>query len=175
MDAKLSIITGPSGSGKSDWCAQLVEEAKAGGKRVGGLLSQPVLEDGVKIGIDLVDIATGEAHRLANPRQEVVDELTTECWQLKRKTLDWANKILRELAPCDLVVIDELGPLEFLREDGLNEGVRLIDDLRFPRIVVVVRPGLLPQALDRWPAAQVIDIHSNSGYLPGTIQGVGLD
>ena len=65
---------------------------------------------------------------------------------------------MRDLPPCDIVVIDELGPLEFIRGEGFEEGMRIVDDKRFHEMYVVVRPELVSQALKRWPWAEVLDV-----------------
>ncbi|HEY42689.1 MAG TPA: DUF2478 domain-containing protein [Anaerolineae bacterium] len=158
MAAKLTLITGPSGSGKSAWCSQFIEAARADGRKVGGVLSRPVLMEGRKVGIDLLDLITGEERRLANPRAPDSQGLMTERWLFDTQTLSWANRVLRDLPSCDLVVIDEFGPLEFSRDEGLQEGMRIVDDHQFPELYVVVRPELLSQALKRWPWAEVLDV-----------------
>jgi len=158
MATKLTIITGPRASGKSAWCSQFIENARADGLKVGGVLSQPVLIEGRKVGIDLLDLRTGEERRLANPRTTSSEGLKTERWLFDTQTLSWANQVLRDLPPCDIVIIDELGPLEFTRDEGLEEGMRIVDDKRFPEMVVVVRPELLSPAMKRWPWAEVLDI-----------------
>jgi nucleoside-triphosphatase THEP1 len=162
MDTKLTLITGPSGSGKSAWCAQFIEEAHVDGLEVGGVLSRPVFTQGRKVGIDLLDPRTGEARRLANLRTAESTGLMTKRWQFNPQTLTWANLVLRDLPPCDIVIIDELGPLEFSRDEGLQEGLRIVDEKRFPKMVVVVRPELVSQALKRWPWAELLDISNET-------------
>lgn len=158
MDTQLTLITGPIGSGKSAWCAQFIEEARAERLEVGGVLSRPVFTEGRKVGIDLLDLITGEERRLANLRTAGSKGLVTKRWQFDPQTMTWANQVLRDLPPCDIVIIDELGPLEFARKEGLQEGMCIVDDKRFPELYVVVRPELLSQALQRWPWADVLDV-----------------
>jgi nucleoside-triphosphatase THEP1 len=162
MATKLTLITGPSGSGKSAWCSQFIENARADGLKVGGVLSRPILTEGRKVGIDLLDLRTGEEKRLANPRTMDSQGLMTERWLFDTQTLSWANQILRDLPPCDIVIIDELGPLEFTRDEGLEEGMHIVDDQRFPEMYVVVRPELLSQAMKRWPWAEVLDVSKDN-------------
>ncbi|HEY47107.1 MAG TPA: DUF2478 domain-containing protein [Anaerolineae bacterium] len=162
MATKLTLITGPSGSGKSAWCAQHIEEARADRLDVGGVLSRPVFTQGQKVGIDLLDLQTGESRRLANLRSPESKGLLTKRWHFDPQTLAWANLVLRDLPPCDIVIIDELGPLEFSRDEGLQEGMRIVDDKRFPEMCVVVRPELLLRALQRWPWAEVLDVSKDN-------------
>jgi len=54
------------------------------------------------------------------------------------------------------LIIDELGPLEFLRNKGLLAGLERLDRGEFQVACVVVRSSLLPKALQRWPEAHVV-------------------
>ena len=83
-------------------------------------------------------------------------ELSTPRWQFIPETVSWSNDLLREIGRCDLLIIDELGPLEFLRGEGLMAGMRLVDNGNYRVACVVVRSSLVPKALQRWPEASVV-------------------
>ena len=155
------LITGHSGSGKSRWCERLVALAHRREWRVAGVLSPPAMRDGRKVAIDLLDLATDERRRLAELRHGPSAEgPATERWRFDEATLTWGDEALRRAAdtPADLVVVDELGPLEFQRGIGLVAGLGLVDALTSGVACVVVRPSLLAAALKRWPDAVVIDV-----------------
>lgn len=152
---ELIILSGPSGVGKSTWCTQLAEQARSFSLVVGGLISSPVYEDGHKIGIDLVDQLSNECRRLAVQRNGAPDGIATANWLFDAQVLAWGNQKLGDLPPCDCIILDELGPLEFFRGQGLQAGLKLIDDRRTPLMVVVIRPKLLPLAEERWPWGRV--------------------
>lgn len=154
----LTLISGSSGSGKSAWCSQLVEKSRADGLSIGGLLSIPVFIGERKVGIDLQDLVSGQRRRLANPRTETSEGPVISRWCFNQQALKWGNRILRTLPDCDIIVIDELGPLEFFRGDGLQEGFRIIDSRKFLEMYVVVRSELIPQATRRWPWARVLNV-----------------
>jgi nucleoside-triphosphatase THEP1 len=157
----LVLITGESDAGKTTWCRAMIERALA--KRLGprGLISPAVLDSGSKIAIDLVDIASGERKRLAERRtadQAAVQGKETLNWVFHDPVLAWGNTILLNLPPTDLLIIDEFGPLELLENDGLTNGIKLIDEGQYRLACVVVRPALLATALDRWPWAKVLNV-----------------
>ena len=58
------------------------------------------------------------------------------------------NQLLRN---GELLLIDELGPLEFRGEGGFIAGFAAIDARHYRLAVVVVRPELLDAARQRWP------------------------
>lgn len=153
---QLFLITGLSGVGKTTWCGELIELAQAQGLRVAGLWSPAVFENGRKIGIDMVDVHSNERRRLAHLRGRETAAVSTIQWAFDPEVIIWGNQTLDNLPENDLLVIDELGPLEFMREEGLMAGLRVLDAGAYRVAVVVIRPSLLPEAQARWPHAQVI-------------------
>jgi nucleoside-triphosphatase THEP1 len=72
----------------------------------------------------------------------------------------WGNEVLRAATPCDVLIVDELGTLEFDRGEGWLTGLSAIDAGDYRLGVVVIRPELLAVAQRRWPHAQVIAIEA---------------
>lgn len=159
----LLILSGPAGAGKSSLCTQLADSARAAGLVTGGLIATAVFADGRKIGIDLVDQLSGERRRLAGRRAAGDRGLVTKQWAFDTAVLAWGNQRLLDLPPCDLIFIDELGPLELQRDEGLLAGPELIDRRGAARLVAVIRPSLLAQARARWPWGRVLDLGAASG------------
>ena len=71
--------------------------------------------------------------------------------------MDWADQRLAEAEISDLLVIDELGPVEFFQGKGLLAGMERLDQGEYRVACVVVRSALLPNALQRWPNAIVVN------------------
>jgi len=154
------LVTGARGSGKSRWCAALVEAARADGRRVAGVASPAVLVGGRKVAIDLVDVRGNERRRLAEVRRADEPGTATQRWRFDDAALDWGNAALRAAARdgADLLVVDELGPLEFVRGVGLVDAFAALDAGQYAVACVVVRPALVEEALRRWPDAIVVDV-----------------
>jgi len=57
-------------------------------------------------------------------------------------------RALADATPCDLLVIDELGPLELLGDRGWVDALEVLPRGEFGSALVVCRPGLL-QALEQ--------------------------
>ncbi|MFO7545659.1 MAG: nucleoside-triphosphatase, partial [Trueperaceae bacterium] len=133
---------------------------KTRGWRVAGVLSPAVLQDGHKVAIDLVDLTSGTTRQLAASRRGDRAGETTERWRFDAAALTWGNEVLRSAAgsPFDVLMVDELGPLEFQRGSGLLAGLDAIDGLARGVAIVVVRPSLLEAATERWPDALVVDV-----------------
>ncbi len=153
---QLVLITGISGAGKTTWCSGLIDQARGKGLTVGGLLSPAVFEGDKKVGIDLVDLASGERRRLAKLRGEELTGVGTIRWDMDPDVMEWGNEILGSVPKSDVLLIDELGPLEFFRKEGFLNGLHLIDQKQFQAAFVVVRSSLLPFAQQRWPHAHIV-------------------
>lgn len=72
--------------------------------------------------------------------------------------LAWAEGFLSALPGGDLIILDELGPLEFEQNRGLVSGLGLIDSRRYRLSCAVIRPELVGAALSRWPWGEVVDL-----------------
>ncbi len=153
---QLILLTGLSGVGKTTWCGQLVDLARERGLKVRGLLSPSVFQHGRKVGINIQNLENGETRQLASLRQGESHKIGTPRWSFNASVTEWANGTLEKVAPNDLLVIDELGPLEFLQEQGLTAGLRRLDAGEYKVACVVIRASLLPNALQRWPHATVV-------------------
>jgi nucleoside-triphosphatase THEP1 len=161
------IITGERGVGKTTLCQRVVEEACRRGWQARGVISPARMEGNgnnlYKIGIDLLDLSSGERFQLA---QRIPDdagsntgkngEVMTKRWAFDPQVLALGSRILAKSVPCDLLVVDELGPLEFERGEGWVEGLAALDSGLYRVALVVIRPELLEVARSRWHSAQVI-------------------
>jgi len=155
---KRFIVTGMQGSGKTTFCQVLIHQAKKAGWRIGGVLSPPVFEGDEKVGIDIVDLSTNQRKRLAKLREEGGEGPQTIRWTFNEDALTWGNAVLGSVSSCDLLIVDELGPLEFERAEGWLNGFSAVDTGEYKFAVIVVRPQLVEQALEKWPEARVVEI-----------------
>lgn len=156
-DSTLIIVTGDRGAGKTTFCTRLIELARSGGRGIAGVLSPAVIVNDQKIAIDVIDLRSAQRRRLAtyNPDADYPRELH---WRFAADVLAWSNATLAESTPCDVLIVDELGVLEFERGQGWQAGLTAIDAGDYRLGVVVIRPELLTQALQRWPQARPIEI-----------------
>jgi nucleoside-triphosphatase THEP1 len=159
---RLFLITGHSGIGKTTYCAGIVQAAQAQKLTVGGVLCPAVFRDDSKVGIDLVNLATGERRQFAQRNDQDSQAATIGHWIMQPETLAWGNSILAESPDSDVFVIDELGPLEFNANQGFVAGLQRLDAQRYRTALVVVRPSLVTVALERWPSAQVVDLENDN-------------
>lgn len=157
------VITGEIGAGKTTWCRDLIAQARTSGAQVVGLASPAVFTGGQKVAIDLLNLASNEQRRLAD-RLVVPDAASpTPNWKFYGETLAWGNTVLRAIDTCDLLVIDELGPLELQHNQGWQSALPLLKQRNYRVACVVVRRSLLTTFLAIFPDTVVIEIkHENN-------------
>ena len=154
----LLILSGPRGAGKTKLIQKALECINQGSVDIAGILSLPVEEGGVKIAIDGKDLRSGETRRLAVRNPGLSGDLATRQWLFEPQAMQWADSILENSTPCDLLVVDELGVLEFERGQGWLSGLKALDGGRYTAAIAVIRPELLEKALKRWPNSAVINV-----------------
>ena len=152
----LFLVTGSQGAGKTTFCQHLVDAAREAGWQTAGLLSHPVFNGSLKIAIDAEDLASGEIRRLAVRSDDPTPG--SRHWKFIQEAVIWGDSILSASTPTDLLVVDELGPLEFERGAGWQAGLNAVDSRLYAVAVVVVRPEFLGEALVRWSEANVVEI-----------------
>ena len=121
-----------------------------------GLLSPALVEEGVKTGILAQDLRTGEQRRLASVNHGQTAQLATTGWVFDPANMAWGQTVFQSACPTDLLMVDELGPLEMMRGQGWTAALQALDEGQFKLALVIIRPELLEKAQSRWQAARVV-------------------
>jgi nucleoside-triphosphatase THEP1 len=154
----LYILSGPREVGKTTFLRHLLTKKKSSNLDCAGVLSPAVFENGQKTGIDLLDVRSGAVQKLANLRHNEQKGIFTERWMFEAESLSWGNEILGHSTPCDLLIVDELGPIELERGQGWQAGITALNSGLYLVGIVVIRPELLRQAYAIWPNARLITL-----------------
>jgi nucleoside-triphosphatase THEP1 len=166
------VLTGPVHSGKTTFLASAAQGWRSEGVAVGGFLSVARPFGGPTEGYDLLDLSEGAGvpfiGRAGKPGWPVVG-----AWALDPAGLARAGAILERDAAADVVVVDEVGPLELgggglwpFLADALARGVRCL---------CVVRDTALGVLLDRLgPPAPRVFRHGDTGVLSALTQAVSV-
>jgi nucleoside-triphosphatase THEP1 len=165
MTSKL-IITGESGSGKTQFCADVVNALRQGDlvrKDIRGVLSPSLVRRRKKVGIQAVNLVTFEHKNLAELNDGGPSPISTKRWKFDPAVIAWCNAVFRAATPCELLVVDELGPLEFETNQGFAAATEAIDSGEYTLALIVVRPHLIDRALKLWPDAEVLNVQQAGG------------
>lgn len=157
---KIYLVSGEIESGKTRFCRDAADYFKEKGWDTAGLLAPAVFEGGRKTAIEALDLRSGDGRRLADLNELLAggNGPRTARWHFHADVLEWCNQVLKSAVPCDLLVVDELGPLELERNEGMLAGFEAIDSGLYRLSLAVVRLSLLEKALDRWQAAETVEI-----------------
>jgi len=144
------LVVGDPRSGKTNWCREYVDRRRESGSSIGGILCPAVHNQGQRVGSDPVDLLSGQEVPFARLSRyesfkggEVVGDYT-----ISRQGIWFACGAIKRAVEsrCDLVVVDEVGPLE-LSSKGLMPAVELA--LASPVNTLIVVRSSLKEALQR--------------------------
>jgi len=138
----IALLSGEIGAGKTTVCQRVVNLARSRGYACGGLLTPALIEDGRKVGIVGVDLGSGGRRVMARIDRDLGGPCVG-CYHFTADAFAWANAIIASAvkANCDLLVVDEIGPLELVQGGGLAPALDLLSAV--PRALIVVRISLV--------------------------------
>jgi nucleoside-triphosphatase THEP1 len=162
---KVTILTGERQAGKTSMLKKICEQGIYNKKEIVGVITPAVFEGGTKTAIDtwlLPKKSEDDTFRFANKNKEEGPH-----WKFLPEAIDAINMHLAKLAKkveqnpklqnSQMLIIDELGFLEFERDEGLIEAMRILDEGVFNEALIVIRPSLVKTAKARWNVAQTIE------------------
>ena len=156
------IITGEARSGKTLLISNLISKINKLGIKATGVYSPARFEGGVKTGIYVIDISSGKKELLASYQPGWDPENLKREWKMDTDVLQWGHKIIRNSVPTSVLIIDEMGFLEFEKNLGWISAFNILEEGNYRIAIVVVRIGLLKQALTKWESAKIIDMDKPS-------------
>jgi len=106
------FLTGIPRVGKSTVVGNVVERLRLNGVKVGGMTSADLRSGPTRIGFEIRDLITGEVGVLAHVSQAAGPRIGR--YRVNSEDLDriGAGAILSAIKDADLIVIDEVGPME---------------------------------------------------------------
>ncbi|MCL4346422.1 MAG: NTPase [Candidatus Thermoplasmatota archaeon] len=128
MREKVKIgLTGLPGSGKTSTLLKLVEMLEAEGNTVGGMVTEPIIEDGRRRGLRVYNKMTGESGVLAHVTIE--SRYSYEKFGVDLTVLETIGvKALTDAEErADIIIIDEVGKLEVESELFVEEVKNVLD------------------------------------------------
>ncbi len=160
-EGKLWIISGEIGAGKTILCGALIEAFRALDWKVTGLRSPAIMEAGVKTGIAVENLRTGEWRQLAvsDYKPDGLEDDPIH-WTFDSDVMDWSNQVFLDAVPTDLLVVDELGPLEMKKGLGWQNAFQALASRKYRQAILIMRPKLLELANKRWPWGETVVIEN---------------
>ncbi len=144
--ARVVILTGERGSGKTTLAAAVVEALRKRGVRVGGILAPGTYRDGRRHSFDVIALTSGERRPLSSrdPSPGWVEE---RCFWADPAGLTFGDAAL-SAEGADVVVVDEVGPWE-LAGTGWSRRLDALVRGEVP-LLLVIRHACVFAAISRW-------------------------
>jgi nucleoside-triphosphatase len=112
LPKRVLLITGSPGVGKTTILTEAVETLEKEGLKVGGMISREVRADGIRIGFEIVDLTSSKRGWLAQVSNGNGPQIGKYIVNLEDLEAIGAKSIIEAVGNCDVVVIDEIGPME---------------------------------------------------------------
>ncbi len=112
MLKRVLLLTGNPEVGKTTVLTKTVNALKAEGYTVGGMLSREAREGGARVGFELLDINSGRCGWLAHVNQKTGPQIGRYRVNIEDLNSIGAQAIFAAVENCNVVAIDEVGPME---------------------------------------------------------------
>jgi nucleoside-triphosphatase len=124
---RVLLLTGAPGIGKTTVLLRTVEALKAKGYKVGGMVSREVRSEGERIGFEILDLSSGRRGWLAHVSQEIGPKLGKYRVNMSDLENIGANAVEVASESCDVVAVDEVGPMELFSDSFKDTVKRAVD------------------------------------------------
>ncbi|TFH24615.1 NTPase [Candidatus Bathyarchaeota archaeon] len=112
MMTRILILTGAPGVGKTTLLTKTVDALKTKGLRVGGMITREVREGNVRVGFEILDLTSNKHGWLAHVNGQGGPQVGKYHVNLNDLDNVGAVAIAQALEKCDVIAIDEIGPME---------------------------------------------------------------
>ena len=123
MKKRVLLLAGSPGVGKTTVLLRAVESLKTNGYGVGGMISREVRSAGVRVGFEVLDLSNDRRGWLAHVNQPSGPQVGKYRVNLEDLNNIGAEAIMKAAERCDVIAIDEVGPME-LFSGKFKEAVR---------------------------------------------------
>ena len=147
---KIIIVTGERGEGKTTFVKKIIDVLKDEGLETKGFLSLALFDDEIKIGYNLLNIPDNKVASFIRTN-EFQGMVKFRKYYFSNEGIIWGNKILLSYKKntSDILVIDEIGPLE-LEGGGWAESLNELVKLPQFKMIWIVRKEILEEVIKKW-------------------------
>jgi nucleoside-triphosphatase len=168
---RVLLLTGNPGVGKTTVLTKAVETLKEKGFSVGGMISREVREGGTRVGFEILDLDSGRRGWLAHVNQQSGPQVGRYRVNMEDLNAVGAKAIADAVENCDVIAIDEIGPMELFSEK-FKEATRKALESHKPVLAVVhwkAKDRLISEAKSREDAEIFTVTHENRDKLPEAV------
>jgi nucleoside-triphosphatase len=116
LQKRVLLLTGAPGVGKTTVLIKAVDALKAQGVSVGGMISREARAGNVRIGFEIINLTNSKHGWLAHVNQRTGPQVGKYHVNLEDLDNIGAQAIMQALEKCDVIAIDEIGPMEMFSQ-----------------------------------------------------------
>ncbi len=167
IHADLCVLTGFTGIGKTTLLINLISHLKSNNVPIQGIVTPNLMINGVLKGKLIRDISSGVEKPFASLNPEIPDGRHNLRFSFNRNAINWANTLFDEVSSCSNIFVDEIGPLELKMNSGLTSALKVIQERRFRKGLVVLRPNLVNLIKESWYVNEIFELanSASSGHI----------
>jgi nucleoside-triphosphatase len=113
---RILLLTGAPGVGKTTVLTKTVDALKVEGYTAGGMISREVRETGTRMGFEILDLNSCRRGWLARVNQKSGPQIGRYRVNIEDLNGIGAEAILAAVDDCDVIAVDEIGPMEVFSE-----------------------------------------------------------
>jgi nucleoside-triphosphatase len=161
-------MTGEPGVGKTTALVRTISLIRAHGYSIGGMISREVRVKGERIGFELIDLSSGQKGVLASIKLNMGPKVGKYRVNLTDLAEIGAKSLLNAVDFYDIIVCDEIGPMELFSPD-FRRAAKVVIDSDKP-VIGIIHKSLndpLLQELKSKLSVEIIEVtHENREKLP---------
>jgi nucleoside-triphosphatase len=165
------LITGPPRSGKTTVIQNVVDRLGAKGYQAGGIYCPEIRSDGDRVGFEIMDVMTGESQVLAHADYDEGPQVGKYRVNVAHVDSVCAAAFQRAFDDADLLIVDEIAPMEVYSDEFRRQVRRGLDD-DLPLIAAIhyhATEGFIGEVKDR-DDTETFEVTENTrDSLPATL------
>jgi nucleoside-triphosphatase len=127
---RLLFVTGQPGVGKTSVLLRVIDALKAKGYDVRGMITREIREQGTRVGFEIIDLYMGQKGWLAHVNQSSGPRIGKYRVNLDDLKNIGVNSILNAIKNADVIIIDEIGPMELFSQAFKDVILQAIDSTK---------------------------------------------
>jgi nucleoside-triphosphatase len=167
VEKRLLLLTGEPGIGKTTVLVRTVEDLKARGYSIGGMITREVRSFGSRVGFEILDLSSNRKGWLAHINLRAGPQVGRYHVNLQDLDSVGAEAIERAVESFDIIAIDEIGPMELFSEKFRGAVGRAVESCKLVVSVVhwKARDRLIGEVKTREDAEVIVVTHQNRDRL----------
>lgn len=171
MQKRVLLITGNPGVGKTTVLTKTNDILKEKGYIVGGMISSEAREAGTRVGFEILDLNTQKRGWLAHVSQKTGPQVGKYRVNIEDLNAVGAQAITVAAENCDVIAIDEIGPMELFSQKFKEATQRALES---PKLVIAIvhwkaQDRLINDAKNREDAETITVTPENRDRISATI------